>query len=430
LLPGTFIKSDDGTPSRPCIAVVELRSLGTTCVEMLKGRTKTGKEDGYHTVQGAQFENGDRQRVIVDFNPPDTYWTVRETTRYQRANSRQWQLISHADGIPAYGHGHLEVAIKQTFTEPPLLVASRGSKSRVIWDPNPQLKDIEFPELSVFTWKDNKGREFKGGLFKPANYKPGQRYPLVIQTHGFGNYFFLPDGAGFGNFAAAELATAGIVVLQAGEDCPDGTEEGPCTASVYESAAKQLVADGLVDASKIGIIGFSRSCFYVMETLTTSSLHFKAASVIDGVMYDYLQFLTGLPGDDVMGALPIGEGLQQWMKRSPGFNLEKVNTPLLIRTGEGQSGLLYMWQPYAVLHQLKKPVDLIMLNTDEHAITNPAMRLVAQGGTIDWFRFWLQGYEDPDPAKAEQYKRWREMRKMQEANEKQLRSDSAENTTP
>ena len=28
-------------------------------------------------------------------------------------------------------------------------------------------------------------------------------------------------------------------------------------------------------------------------------------------------------------------------------------------------------------------------------------------GMVDWFRFWLQESEDPDPAKAEQYERWR-----------------------
>jgi hypothetical protein len=27
----------------------------------------------------------------------------------------------------------------------------------------------------------------------------------------------------------------------------------------------------------------------------------------------------------------------------------------------------------------------------------------------------VQGYEDPDPSKAEQYTRWRELRKQQEA---------------
>ena len=44
--------------------------------------------------------------------------------------------------------------------------------------------------------------------------------------------------------------------------------------------------------------------------------------------------------------------------------------------------------------------------------------MASQGGSVDWFRFWLQGYEDPDPAKAEQYKRWRGLRKMQSDNEK------------
>jgi len=29
---------------------------------------------------------------------------------------------------------------------------------------------------------------------------------------------------------------------------------------------------------------------------------------------------------------------------------------------------------------------------------------------LDWFSFWLQGSEDPDPEKAEQYARWRVLR--------------------
>jgi hypothetical protein len=38
---------------------------------------------------------------------------------------------------------------------------------------------------------------------------------------------------------------------------------------------------------------------------------------------------------------------------------------------------------------------------------------------LDWhlYRFWLKGEEDPGPAEAEQYKRWRELRKLQEQNE-------------
>jgi hypothetical protein len=45
---------------------------------------------------------------------------------------------------------------------------------------------------------------------------------------------------------------------------------------------------------------------------------------------------------------------------------------------------------------------------------------------VDWFRFWLKNEEDPDPAKAEQYKRWRELnvRLIGESRKKDDRMDA------
>jgi hypothetical protein len=77
-----------------------------------------------------------------------------------------------------------------------------------------------------------------------------------------------------------------------------------------------------------------------------------------------------------------------------------------------------MWAPYAGLYYQHKPVELVLLNTYEHVLTNPAIRMASQRGSVDWFRFWLQGYEDPDPAKAEQYKRWRKLKKLQTEHER------------
>jgi hypothetical protein len=36
---------------------------------------------------------------------------------------------------------------------------------------------------------------------------------------------------------------------------------------------------------------------------------------------------------------------------------------------------------------------------------------------VDWFEFWLNGYEDDAPAKATQYTRWRELRRLHEESE-------------
>jgi hypothetical protein len=37
---------------------------------------------------------------------------------------------------------------------------------------------------------------------------------------------------------------------------------------------------------------------------------------------------------------------------------------------------------------------------------------------VDWYRFWLQGYERPSPEDPEQYKRWKHLRDLQDAEDK------------
>lgn len=420
LLPNTFLKSKENAPSRPCIAVMDVSSGASTCVEVLKAhKTETSVEEGYHLVLGARFAGGTGQVMVAFITHEDQSF---RTLEYQRKND-SWQPVRELKGsFPAEQDG-LQVSVKQGLNDPPVLVATNKQISRVIWDPNPQLKNIELGQASVYTWKDKEGREWKGGLYKPVNYKPGQRYPLVIQTHGFSESEFRPSGVFPTAFAARALAATGIMVLQtatgvAGVSCPIVTpEEGPCAVAMLESAIKQLVSEGLADPEKIGIIGFSRTCFSVMELLTIGSLHLKAASITDGIMEDYFQYIlnpdrASRESNSMVGAPPFGEGLQQWLKRSPGFNLDKVNAPLLVNA-EGPTDVLFMWEPYAGLHYLQKPVDLVMLNTDEHVLTNPGERMASQGGSVDWFRFWLQDYEDPDPTKTEQYARWRCMRKLQ-----------------
>lgn len=428
ILPGTFIRSKNNAPSQPCVAVTDLRSKSRTCVEMLQAPAKTGADHSFRRVTGAHFVDRENKRIEVTFTRPADQSIG--ANQYVRGADGAWQFENqlHDEPVPNGDHSRPGITVRQGFNDPPLLVAENDQTTRVIWNPNPQLKNLDLGQARVYTWKDKDGQEHKAGLFVPSDYKPGRRYPLVIQTHGFAQSEFRPSGTFPTAFAARALVAVGIMVLQTQHvgSCPEDNtpDEGPCNALGYEAVADQLVSEGLADPERIGIVGFSATCFYVMEALTTHSIRFKAASITDGILGDYLQYMlfidvgdSGLTEEGYMGARAFGEGLQQWLKRSPGFNLEKVTAPLLV-VGEGPASLLSMWQPYAGLRFLHKPVDLIMLNTDEHVLTNPAVRMASQGGTVDWFRFWLQDYEDPHPAKAEQYARWRELRKLQEQNEK------------
>lgn len=424
LLPNTFLNVKDHRPSSPCVVVVDLTSATRTCVVTLKGETDG---EGYHSVQviDARFAGGNKDRVIVT-----THERSYHTAEFRYTVGGTWRLAAESEGQSIEDAAKdLEVLVREALDAPPQLVAKDKETSRVIWNPNPQLGSIALGRADIYKWKDKEAREWEGGLYEPVGYQPGKRYPLVIQTHGFYNSQFRPSGLFPPGDAARALAAAGMFVLQIGEmkNCPIQTSsEGPCQAAGYESAVMQLVSEGKVDQERVGIIGFSRSCYWVIDALTTSAVQYKAALVTDGWLMTYFEYIATIDlGNDavprqfdaVIGAPPFGDGLQQWLRRSPGFNLDKINTAVLFFAGEGRSTLLgNMWDAYAGLRYLHKPTDLVIFNTDEHVLTNPAMRLASQGGSVDWFRFWLQGYEDPDAAKKGQYLRWRELRKLQQRN--------------
>jgi hypothetical protein len=213
LLPNIFIKSKNSMTSRPCVAVLDLSSHTPTCVQAIKRRGETG----FHPIIGAEFAGGDKQRIRVIFmNRDESY----EATEYQRVADGTWQVAGQIIGGGKAEHNGVEITVKEGLNEPPLLVAVNKQASRVLWDPNPQLKNFDLGEAAVYTWKwnwkDKEGQEGRGGLYKPLNYKPGQRYPLVIQTHGFSESRFNPSGVFPTAFAARALAAEGIAVLQVG----------------------------------------------------------------------------------------------------------------------------------------------------------------------------------------------------------------------
>jgi dipeptidyl aminopeptidase/acylaminoacyl peptidase len=277
----------------------------------------------------------------------------------------------------------------------------------------------------VVNWKATDGHEVEGGVYLPVDFVSGRRYPLVIQTHGFNSDRFWIDGPWSTAFAAQPLAGKGFVVLQVGsskdaaqsDSYIQSPKEGPRMMAEFEGAIDYLDHRGLIDRDRVAIIGFSRTVYHVAYTLTHSKYHFAAATLADGIDGGYFQYLAfpNSPGDNafVNGGPPLGEKLVQWLHNSPGFNLDKVRTPMRLEA-HGPGSLLGAWEWFAGLSLQLKPVDLIYLPQAPHLLVRPSERLVSQQGNVDWFTFWLKGEEDPDPIKAAMYSRWRELRNLRQ----------------
>jgi len=373
----------------------------------------------------------DLQTNVVEFHLRqkwDETQSVPESIHY-RKTGKTWQRLAAAPkevtDLPA------NILADQDLNMPPrIVVMDRETKQKTtLLDLNPQFAELAFGKVEEINWKDGTGNTVSGGLYFPPQYIPGKRYPLVIQTHGFEPGTFVIDGSHMTASAAQPLAGREIMVLQVKDifyDSLDTPREAERVMSAYENAVEYLDQKGIVDRSHVGLAGFSRTCLYVKYTLTHSNQHFAAAIVADGVdagYFRYLMYYNADPSeaaeyDSVIGAPPFGHGLSLWLKNSPGFLLDKVQTPLQIQAFSANS-ILGEWQWFEGLKRLGKPVDMLYLPAAAHILVKPWDRIASQGGTLDWFCFWLKGEEDPDPAKAEQYIRWRELRKLQEQNAQQ-----------
>src|SRR6266576_3171649 len=428
LLTNTFFPLDQSNRSekerhlKPCAcAVLDLPARSTSCVAWSR-YTPANRS----SLLSAAFADKNHTVLLSFSTPPNG--SVQE--RYEH-NGSVWQRVERDQsdlgakqrqkiGSSAIAGGEVSVEIREAPNDPPALYAKEADsgRSRKLWDPNPQLSSFALGEIVAFNWQDKSGYQWAGQLMRPPAYTPGKRHPLVIQTYGFSNGF-VSDGFFPTASAVRALAAAGIIVLQMPRrtDHYGTAQEAPDQLLGFESAIERLDQDGLIDPNKVGIIGFSHTCFHVESALVSDPKRFRAATIADGFDGSYLQYLysAGDPAahllEHIYGAQPFGPGLRAWVDRAPGFNLDKLETPLRIEA-ISLASVLTEWETYAALVSQGKPVDLVYFPFGDHLLQKPLERTASQQGNVDWFRFWLKDEEDPDPAKHDQYALWRQMRQQ------------------
>jgi dipeptidyl aminopeptidase/acylaminoacyl peptidase len=355
-------------------------------------------------------------------------------TLYLQKVEGEWRPAG-SPGPRARRSAALRVEIRQNLNSPPALhvVETAGSREALVADFNPTLRsDFKLGRVQHVQWNDPDGRSWSGLLYYPVNYGAGKRFPLVIQTHGhaptnaFSLYGTGPGsltvglGPSYSVFAAQPLAARDIAVLQIEDkqiaEITESPREPRMYMSAYESAIRKFESSGLVDARKVGIVGFSRTGWHVLYALTHSSFPYAAAIVSDNLDGSYVQsclwWQQEFANDN--GATPFGQGLATWLKECPGFNADSIYTPLrLQRESGGLPALLSSWEIFGRLRRLGRPVELYVvpdIQHGSHQLQNPMQCLASQQGAVDWFDFWLNGREDSNPSKAQQFGRWRELR--------------------
>jgi dipeptidyl aminopeptidase/acylaminoacyl peptidase len=332
-------------------------------------------------------------------------------------------------GYSMSSSGRFAAYIAENYSTPAALELVDLSKgeTRLLVDVNPEFQNLQLRRAERIDVCSKYGDHFWGHLVLPLNYEPGKRYPLIVTTYR-DTGAFLRGGVG-DEYPIQAFAANGFAVLNFDVGEFHNSKPGDFETQILywaspidgiEAAITRLAELGIVDRSRVAITGLSHGAEIVNYGISHTS--FFAAAIASGPSWDpisdYLttDSLRAFTSSQFTLESPAGDSRGRWQRVSAALNADRVFTPLLINAADDE----YLWdmQLVTALRELKRPVEMFIYPNELHEKTQPQHRYEIYQRNVDWMRFWLKGEEDPDSAKAAQYQRWRELRKLQDSQQR------------
>ena len=323
--------------------------------------------------------------------------------------------------LPCAVTAEAAVCVTSAATSPPRveLIDLDSGERRILFDPNPRLRATRMPRAERLAWSSLDGRSFTGILLLPPEGRAG-RLPLFVNYYSCGG--FLSGGVG-DELPFLPLASSGMAVACINTAPSEGLEDSIGRYQTGLEAVRSLVEslDELqtIDPRRVGMAGLSFGSEVTMWTAMHSDLLAAAAiaSTQAEPAYYWHNAVRGRSQPEQMrriwGLGAPDETPDEWRRQSPALNVERLTAPLLLQLPEQEARSVI--ELYARLTNSTTPAELYVFPDAPHIKVQPRQRLAAHRRYYDWFRYWLQGYSDPDPVRADQYRRWNWLAERQRA---------------
>lgn len=266
---------------------------------------------------------------------------------------------------------------------------------------NDRFLSFPMPKTKTVHWHSKDGLKIEGILTYPIDYSPSKQYPLLLEIHGGPMGFFTESFLGAPSpYPTASFAEAGFFVLRPNPRGSTGYGKSFRAANLkdwggrdYEdlmSGVDHLIAQGLVDSKKMGVMGWSYGG-YMTGWIVTQTDRFKAASL--GAAMINLVSMAGTT--DLHRFVPdyLGELTENplYANRSPLSYAPHVNTPCLIQHGisDQRVPLSQAYEFANALNSLGKDSVFIIYPDCSHYFEKPNMELQAMEKNLEWFKLHL-----------------------------------------
>ncbi len=259
------------------------------------------------------------------------------------------------------------------------------------------LGDIQLSKPEPASFKSSDGTSVQAWIMKPPGFKPGGKYPAIVQIHGgpptqYGVTFFhefqLLAACGYVVFFSNPRGSQGY-----GEDFV-GSIVGDWGNLDYKdvmAGTDELIKRPYVDSKLVGVTGGSYGGF-MTNWIVGHTNRFRAAITGRSVVNQYSMTGSSDIGHEIyreMKALPWTDP-DALMRMSPISYVKNVRTPLLILHNENdlRCNIEQAEQLFMALKFLKRKVEFVRFPEEPHGLSRhgrPDRRLARLEWILKWF---------------------------------------------
>ncbi len=249
-------------------------------------------------------------------------------------------------------------------------------------DANPQQAEYLWGSAELVSWRSTDGREIDGMLFKPENFDPSRKYPMMVYFYekmSDGLHRFRNPGPGGSSISASFYASRGYVVFIPDIHYRVGYP-GESALDCVVPGVLSVLAQGFVDPQRVGVQGHSWGGYQIAYMVTQTDI-FAAAEAGAPVAnmtsaYGGIRWGTGMSrmfqyertqsriGGTLWDAYP------RYIENSPLFRADKINTPILMMHNDEDTAVPWYQgiEFFVALRRLGKPTWLLNYNGEPHGL--------------------------------------------------------------
>ncbi|MDI9364837.1 MAG: prolyl oligopeptidase family serine peptidase [Flavobacterium sp.] len=350
------------------------------------------------------FDEKDKSAGLAQLNLKNK---ISPTTIFKEPVALGATSFGGNSGILKAKDANLLAFTKETFeTSPNLYVRKLNGADEVkLSSTNTQQANYNWGTSELFKWKAYTGKETEGVLYKPEDFNPKKKYPMIV-------YFYERNNETLHNYRSPSptasalnipfFVSRGYIVFVPDIWYKTG-HPGKSAFDYIVSGTRAVVKAGFVDSTKIGIQGQSWGGYQAAYVITQTNLYAAAwagAPVVNMFSaYGGIRWESGVTRQfqyektqSRIGAT-IWEKPELYIENSPLFHLPKVKTPLVIMSNDADGAVPWYQgiEYFTAMRRLSKPVWLLVYNNEAHNLVERRNRKDLQIREQQYFDWLLKG---------------------------------------